>query len=105
MKLAEGIVVGALVATSDGRELGRVKEVSETAFLVDAPRQFDFWLEKSIAQEATSERVSLGIAEGDLGAYKMDKPQDHNEFKAAVREPAKPSNVRDTMIGGQRGLS
>ena len=85
--------------TANGGELGRVKEVSESAFLVDAPRQFDFWLEKGLAKEATAERVDLAITEQDLGAYKMDRPQDHNAFRADVPHSADPATVRANVMG------
>ena len=101
--MADEIMIGAQVVTADGGELGRVKEVSESAFLVNAPRQFDFWLEKGLAKEATAARVALTIGQQDLGAYKMDRPQDHNEYRADVPNAAKPDSVRDSMLRG-RGL-
>jgi hypothetical protein len=64
---------------------------------------FDFWLEKSLAQEVAASRVGLAITEGHLGAYKMDRPQDHNEFQANVPDASKPSAVRDSLLG-QRGV-
>jgi hypothetical protein len=88
-----------VVVTADGDELGRVKEVSESAFLVNAPRQFDYWLESSLAKEATAARVDLTISQRDVGAYKMDRPQDHNEFMANVPDSADPANVRGSVLG------
>jgi hypothetical protein len=96
--MAAEIVVGATVITSDGRELGRVKKVEPSAFLVDAPRQIDYWLECTLAKDVTAERLHLTIAEGDLGSYKMDKPYDHNEFRASVPQKLDPSTVRDNFL-------
>jgi hypothetical protein len=38
------ITIGAPVRTSDGKELGKVKEVLGECFKVDAPMQPDYWL-------------------------------------------------------------
>jgi hypothetical protein len=92
------IVVGATVATTDGRELGRVKKVEAVAFQVDAPRQLDYWLQTTLAKSATAERVELTISESDLGSYKMDNPHDHNEFQASVPEKLRPATVRDSFL-------
>ena len=79
--MADEIQVGAEVVTADGRKLGKVKTIEGKAFLVDAPRQLDYWLEKTLVKEAKAERVELVIAQGDLTAYKMDNPNDHNAFQ------------------------
>ena len=57
--MPEQIPVRATVVTSDAKELRRVKEVSESAFRIDAPRQFDYWLVANLAGEITGERVTL----------------------------------------------
>ena len=80
--MAVTISIDAKVVTSDGKELGRVKKVEESAFLVDASLQFDYWLGANLAKSATAQAVELTIAEADVAAYKMDKPHDHNEFMA-----------------------
>jgi hypothetical protein len=51
------VTIGATVATSDGRQIGKVKKIEKEAFLVDAPRQLDYWLHTTLAKEATKERV------------------------------------------------
>ena len=38
-------VIGAAVYTSDGEEVGEVKEVREGMFKIDAPKWPDFWLD------------------------------------------------------------
>ncbi len=91
--MPDQIAVGASVVTSDGKDLGRVKEVSETAFLVDAPRQFDYWLYLSLAAEATSERVTLTVRDADLGAYKMDNPHEDQDSATDVSEKMNPGNT------------
>lgn len=71
--MAHKLVPGALVVTADGRDLGRVKEVKEDAFLVDAAMQFDYWLDVSLVKEADLRRVELTLDAGDLGAYERLK--------------------------------
>jgi hypothetical protein len=97
--LADKVVVGASVATADGRELGHVKQVEASAFLIDVPLHFDYWLEVNLVKEASAERVVLAIAESDLGGYKMDRPYDHNEFKAAVPDRLQTATMRDSLLG------
>jgi len=79
--MADEVQVGAEVVTADGRKLGRVKKLEGKAFLVDAPRQLDYWLENTLVKGATAERVELVIAQADLTPYKMDNPNDHNAFQ------------------------
>jgi hypothetical protein len=97
--MADEIVVGASVVTVDGRELGHVKKVEPSAFLVDAPKQFDYWLQINLVKESTAERLDLTITEAELGGHKMDRPYDHNEFQAQVPERLKPASVRDSLLG------
>jgi hypothetical protein len=92
------ISIGATVVTVDGLELGQVKKVEESAFLVDAPRQFDYWLQTTLAVAATDERVELTITQADLGAYKMDNPNDHNEFRANVPQNLQPETIRGSTL-------
>ena len=96
--MATSILVGATVVTSDGKELGRVKKVDESAFLVDAPRQFDYWLSNEVAASATEERIDLSIGESDLAAYKMDNPHDHNEFRAKAPKSLDPGTVQGKAL-------
>ena len=93
------IAVGSAVFTSDGHQLGHVKKVEQSAFLIDVPKAFDYWLERTLIKEASADRVDLTVPEGELGGHKMDRPYDHNEFKAEVPERLKPAAVRDGLIG------
>ncbi|MEO8538763.1 MAG: hypothetical protein ABI577_03415 [bacterium] len=100
--MPDQVVVGATVVTNDAKEIGRVKEVGDSAFLVDAPRQFDYWLELTLMKAATADRVELAIAESELSSYKMDRPNDHNGFREDVPNALKPGTVRDGMLRGPR---
>ena len=81
-----------------GVNSGRSRRFEPSAFLVDAPKQFDYWLENTLVKECSAERCDLTVAESDLGAYKMDRPYDHNEFRASVPESLKSSTVRDSLL-------
>ena len=71
---------------------------------MDAPRAFDYWLAENIVQEASEPEVKLLIGESDLGAYKMDHPNDTNEFQSGVRRGQEAADVaaRASYDGGSR---
>ncbi len=92
------IVVGAEVVTADGQTLGKVKTVQESAFQVDAPMQFDYWLEATLVKTADAARLELTFNEADLGGYKMDRPFDHNAFRDDVPANLKPDAVRGNLL-------
>jgi hypothetical protein len=102
--LAMEIEVGATVITADNATLGRVAEVREGAFRVDVTRAFDYWLAENIVQEASEPEVKLLIGESDLGAYKMDHPNDTNEFQSGVPRGQEAADVaaRASYDGGSR---
>jgi hypothetical protein len=104
MKTMAEIVVGAMVVTADGKELGHVAEVREGALRVDVERRRDYWLAETEVLEATPETVTLLVSEGDLSAYKMDKPNDPNEFESGIPDNLDPANVsaRAAYEGGSR---
>jgi len=62
------------VLTADGKELGRVKEVSDTCFKVDVSMRPDYWLASSYVSSATSSEVRLSVTTGSLDAAKVDGP-------------------------------
>lgn len=92
------IVVGAGVFSADGQRLGTVKTVRESAFEVDAPHQFDYWLEATLAVRGDAERVDLAFPQSDLGGYKMDRPFDQDVFHNDVPEDLKPDAVRRSLL-------
>jgi len=53
-----------LVFTSDGDELGRVKELSNVCFKVDAPMAVDFWIDRG------------SIASTEFGVVRLKLPKD-----------------------------
>jgi hypothetical protein len=73
------INVGTPVMTADGKELGKVKEVSGTCFKVDAPMQPDYWLGSDLASTMTGGIIHLTIDKEMLGEAKMDSP-DHTGY-------------------------
>ena len=57
--MPDKVIAGAKVVTSDGKELGTVKEAEDRAFHVDAPRQFDYWLQSSVVKSASADMRSV----------------------------------------------
>ncbi|MEO8539286.1 MAG: hypothetical protein ABI577_06055 [bacterium] len=92
------LAIGTWVFTADGRELGRIKKLEDSAFLVDAPLAFDYWLERSLVAGVTEERVTLRIKNEELPAFKMDRPHDHNGFQEKLPDDVDPINVRDRAM-------
>lgn len=64
--------VGAAIYSRDRRCLGRVKEVGECCFLVDARFAFDYWLSTRAVVAVEEGRVLLGIDKRDVGDYLVD---------------------------------
>jgi hypothetical protein len=96
--------VGAAVRTSDGTELGKVAEARLGAFRVDVARRLDFWLAEDVVASATVDVVTLLIAESDVAAYKMDAPNDSDEFQSDIADKMDPANVAAQAMydGGAR---
>jgi hypothetical protein len=67
-------IPGAQVLTADGKELGRVKEVSGTCFKVDVSLRPDYWLASSYVSSATSSEVRLTVTKDNLDTAKVDGP-------------------------------
>jgi hypothetical protein len=67
--------VGERVVTSDGDELGKVKELSGSCFKVDASMQPDYWLATDCIATNTGAEVRLSFAKDRLGDAKVDGPE------------------------------
>ena len=68
--LEPGIPVVAL----DGKHLGKVKEVQDTYFKVDAPMRRDYWLTCNEVMSADHQQALLLIPSDEINLYRMDKP-------------------------------
>jgi hypothetical protein len=68
-------VTGTPVFTSDGDELGKVKETSGGCFKVDVTMQPDFWLGMDAVSEVTTSRVLLSIPKDRVGDFKLEGPE------------------------------
>jgi hypothetical protein len=64
--------VGLPVYTSDGHQLGRVKEADERCFLVDVRFAFDYWLSMRAVAAVHRGRVLLGIDKRHVEEYLVD---------------------------------
>ena len=62
---------GARVVTADAKELGKVKDVREDEFLVDARLAPDYWLGIDVVERASEEQVQLLITKDGVSAAKL----------------------------------
>ena len=67
--------IGTRVVTSDGEELGKVKEISGDCFKVDAPMQPDYWLSSDSVASNAGGNVVLTFTKSGLGDAKQDGPE------------------------------
>jgi hypothetical protein len=65
-------VVGTPVRSSDGEDLGEVKELLGRYFKVDAPMAPDYWLSRDVVRSSEQQQVVLGITKEELGGYEID---------------------------------
>jgi hypothetical protein len=70
------ITLGVPVRTSDGKELGKVKEVVGDCFKVDAPMQPDYWLANdAVIGNSTDGGVKLRFDRQQLDEAKHEGPE------------------------------
>lgn len=65
---------GCPVFTSDGEELGQVKEVQGDYFKVDASMKPDYWLACSSVRTDTTSDVRVSFRKDQLDTYKRSEP-------------------------------
>jgi hypothetical protein len=68
-------MLGAIVVTSDGDELGKVQEVAGTCFKVDASMQPDYWLGNDTIADAAGSAIRLAIPKDQVGDAKLDESE------------------------------
>lgn len=68
-------ILGASVKTMDGETIGKVKELQDDYFKVDAPMKPDFWLPRAcIGSMPGGEEVRLTCSSSELDEHKVDNP-------------------------------
>jgi len=67
-------MIGIPVVDANGDQLGRVKEVGNGCFKVDAPMAFDYWLSDTCIDSTSDGMLLLNVDHGHLGEYKLDGP-------------------------------
>jgi len=60
--------------TSDGERRGKVSEVKDASFKVDAPFKPDFWLPLNMVASVTADRVLVSFPKEQLDHYKSNEP-------------------------------
>ena len=68
---------GDKVVTSDGEQLGKIKEVSGDCFKIDAPMQPDYWLATDTIASTLSGEIMLNFTKDSLGKEKADGKEHH----------------------------
>jgi len=69
-------MIGAPVVDRDGHQIGTVKEIEESAFKVDAPLAFDYWLHFDGVLSASIDGVVMSVDSDHLDEFKLDSPED-----------------------------
>ena len=64
--------LGARVITSDGEQLGKVKDIAGGCFKIDAPLQKDYWLASDSIATTLGGEVMLTFTKDDLGKAKAE---------------------------------
>jgi hypothetical protein len=62
---------GARIYTADGASIGKVAEVGDVSFKVDARMARDYWLGRDYVTDSSADRVSLSFPKSDLKAHKL----------------------------------
>jgi hypothetical protein len=68
------VPIGAEIFTSDGDNLGTVREIHGPYFKVDVPMQPDYWLPMASISSGAGNRVVLSFPKERLGDYKTTLP-------------------------------
>ena len=76
--------LGVKVYTSDGDELGAVKEVQGLHFKVDAPMQPDYWLQIATVSTTGPDGVILSFTKDLLNDYKTNSPDELHDGRMAT---------------------
>lgn len=83
---------GIPVMTSDGKELGTIKEVADQSFKVDAPMRPDFWLARNTILSSTPERVTMSFESDAIDNYRLTGPD------AVVEPVSEPEPTSDPLL-------
>jgi len=72
----EESMIGAPVVDRDGHQIGTVKEIEGSAFKVDVPLAFDYWLHFDGVLSASIDRIVMSVDSDHLDEFKLDSPED-----------------------------
>lgn len=68
------VAIGAEVITADGARLGKVSDVGDVSFKIDAPMASDYWLGRDYVIDATDDGVYMSFEKAELNGYKLGQP-------------------------------
>lgn len=87
-------IVGTRVQTSDGHELGEVKELVGRYFKVAAPMAPDYWLANDLIASTSQAELRLGIPRDEVGGHEV--PSGEIEAERASQEA--PRSEQDMAV-------
>lgn len=67
-----GARAGTPVLTSDGEQLGELKEIRGPYFKVAAPHSPDYWLQLSFTRTGDKGQIVTTFTKHELGSYKVE---------------------------------
>lgn len=89
--------IGESVFTLDNKRLGKVKEVNETHFKVDARFRKDYWLARDRIAYVDTECVGMSWRSDEAELYKLGDPA-HDGYARDVRGvEARDKDMKDGM--------
>lgn len=90
------ITTGLDVYTIDNKRLGRVKEMTDTHFKVDARFRRDYWLAKARSIYTDDRCVGMHFRKDELDLYRMNAP--HGQEFANRNFASPPKSAREGVI-------
>jgi len=93
------------IVTADGFELGKVKEVTETHFKVDAPMKGDYWLAADDVAEMRGQLVVLNFNETDLDAHALAEPAPADTLLSVSQQQDQRVRMEAELEGQRAGLA
>ncbi len=72
--LLEQLHEGMLLYTTDGKELGRIREIRDGFIRIDATMARDYWLHASVVTDLEEGVGRVSFPERDLDRYRLKEP-------------------------------
>ncbi len=67
-------VVDTPVYSSDGQQVGYIREIHGGYFKLDVPMARDYWLSNTYISESTLDRVTLSLRKSEMDEHRLTAP-------------------------------